>query len=131
MLSMHNKSVFSYNVNGVKHMLYIIGCIFLVILSVLGVVHLIEEIVFKVTSNKSGNNFMIVNISHDNEENAEYLLRSAAERAKWFGKNFSTKIICVDSGMSEEARKICTAVCGEYDFMEIMDAHKICDLFKL
>ncbi len=100
-------------------MLCIAASVFLLIFAVLGVVYLINEIIFCATSVKNDKNFLLITGLNDDPENAELLLRSAAARMKWLGRGFSSCIICLDNGMNEETRKICEAVCRENEFMEI------------
>ena len=48
----------------------------------------------------------IVPICGHNEE-AEYLLRSAAARVKWADNGRERRVICLDCGMDLETRMIC------------------------
>ena len=112
-------------------MLYILGGIILTIFLIYGVVTLIGEIVLYLTYSKNNNAITLLKISKENEADAEYMLRSAVVREKWFGKKFSTKIICLDCGMTPQVRKICNAVCTEYPFMEIKTLNEFIDSLKI
>lgn len=68
----------------------------------------------------SGRVTMLLNFEGHNEE-AEYILRSAAERICWMGGKEEKKILCVDRGMDQETREICERLAREYPFIYICE----------
>lgn len=65
------------------------------------------------------------------DEEAEFVLRSAAQRAKWMGGKDEKRVLCVDCGMDEETRHICETICREYRFMEIVTPEELGSRFRL
>lgn len=54
-------------------------------------------------------------------EQAEYILRSAAEDFKWTKHNKFKKIICLCTNTDVQTKRICETVCAEYSFMEFYE----------
>lgn len=54
-------------------------------------------------------------------EQAEYILRSAAEDFKWTKHNPFKKIICLCTNTDLQTKRICETVCSEYSFMEFYE----------
>jgi hypothetical protein len=61
----------------------------------------------------------------ENQKNAEFVLRSAAGRVMWMGRFAPDRVICLDCGMDNETRKLCTLVTHDYPFMEICTKNEI------
>lgn len=100
-------------------MLYIIRDIILVLLAIIGLAEVARVIVlFFMRSKKDKDVILVVPISGHDEE-AEIVLRHAAARVKWVSGGRFRKVVCLDCGMDEETKKICSLVCGDYDFMEM------------
>ena len=100
-------------------MLSVIFSVFLISLSIVGLVeifHIISLAAFK--TKKNYNIFLVVPMKGHNEE-AELTLRNAISKVKWFSFNKTKKIICLDLGMDEETRQICNIFCYEYNFIKI------------
>lgn len=52
-------------------------------------------------------------------EDAEYLLRSAAQSFQWDRTRCPKRLLCVDGGMDQETKKICLHLQRELPFLEI------------
>lgn len=52
-------------------------------------------------------------------EDAEYLLRSAAQSFQWDRTRCPKRLLCVDGGMDQETREICLHLQRELSFLEI------------
>ncbi len=52
-------------------------------------------------------------------EDAEYLLRSAAQSFQWDRTRCPKRLLCVDGGMDQETREICLHLQRELPFLEI------------
>jgi len=63
-----------------------------------------------------GNMLIVVPVSGHNED-AEYLLRSAAAKIRLIGGKTISKVICLNCGMDEETETVCVRVCDDYPFM--------------
>lgn len=86
----------------------IFKCLFAV-LAVIGLVEVIRTIFLHILkAEHSGRMILVLSLSgHD--EQAEYRLRTALERAAWScGK---VQVVCIDRGMDEETRRICEMIC--------------------
>lgn len=100
-------------------MIYYLFVCFLAFFAVIGICECCSGIVRLFT--KSGNDREIILIEPicQKQEDAEYLLRSAAQRVKWMGKNAPDRVICLDCNMDEETKKLCKLVCRDYPFIEM------------
>ena len=100
-------------------MLETISAIICVLFIIIGLVEVIRSIVLFVLRPKGEDTAMtIVPICGHNEE-AEYLLRSAAARVKWADNGRERRVICLDCGMDLETRMICEKLVHSYGFMEL------------
>lgn len=52
-------------------------------------------------------------------EDAEYLLRSAAQSFQWDRTRCPKRLLCVDGGMDQETKEICLHLQRELPFLEI------------
>ena len=100
-------------------MLETISAIICVLFIIIGLVEVFRSIVLFVLRPKGEDTAMtIVPICGHNEE-AEYLLRSAAARVKWADNGRERRVICLDCGMDLETRMICEKLVHSYGFMEL------------
>lgn len=90
-----------------------------VLLSILGLVTLIRELILRIMKCDEGDIISIIPIE-GHCENVEYRIRCAYERANWSAANF--RLICLDKGMDEETQKICERVCKTYGIEIFSDA---------
>jgi hypothetical protein len=107
------------------------GNIVVVLLGLIGVTELVRLIVFWMLSPGRGEKMLIVVPVTGHDEEAEFVLRSAAQRAKWMGGKDEKRVLCVDCGMDEETRRICETICREYRFMEIVAPEELENYFRL
>ena len=100
-------------------MLETISAIICVLFIIIGLVEVFRSIVLFVLRPKGEDTAMtIVPICGHNEE-AEYLLRSAAARVKWADNGRERRVICLDCGMDLETRMICEKLVHSFGFMEL------------
>lgn len=102
-------------------------CIFLLIVGTVELIRIL--ILFFLNANSDQNDSAIVIPINDQEE-AEYLIRNEITRAKWFEFNRAQNIICLDCGMDEETRKVCEAICEDYDFIKICKPYELYDILN-
>lgn len=100
--------------------------IFLIILGLVEIMGIIA-LAFLGMKKRSGAMIIVPISGHDDE--AEFLLRSAAMRVKWMPKICKRKVICLDCGMDAETRQICKIISKDYPFMEIHDIDELEKLF--
>lgn len=92
----------------------------LIVFSVIGFVELIKHLALYFTEGpeeKPKRDYLLVVPIAGHCEHAEYLLRGAAAKVKWFGKRSISQVICIDCDMDETTKKICSLVCNDYAFM--------------
>jgi hypothetical protein len=76
--------------------------------AILGVTDTVKFVVFKFFNNKN------TKISNCNE--AEFVIRSCAEKQRWQPNNF--RMICIEHVCEEETNKILNIASDEFDFIE-------------
>jgi hypothetical protein len=99
-------------------MIYIYIC-FLAFFAVIGICEMLKGIVKIFTKSKDDKEIILIEPICNQQEDAEYLLRSAAQKVKWMGKNGPDRVICLDCNMDNETKKLCEMVCCDYPFMEM------------
>ncbi len=99
--------------------------IFVIILSLTGVVSCLRFLLFRLYKSKNDKTIMLITPLRGTCEDIEYILRSCATQIKWMGKVRPYRVVCLDNGMDTCAKEICTAICKEYDFMEIMTKEEL------
>lgn len=81
------------------------------ILSVIGAVEIARMILFQILKTNNPGKFMLMIAVAGHDEQAEYVLRSAVERARWFRDD--VQVVCMDRGMDYETRQVCEMVCAD------------------
>lgn len=99
-------------------MLHAIFNIVGVFLIIIGIVEIVEIIARTIIRTRKDTSIMVLPIKGHSED-VEYLLRSAAVKVKYMRGLNKPKVICLDCGMDEETRKICTLISNDYKFMEV------------
>lgn len=97
----------------------------LIVFAVIGIIHIVKEATYFLYRNKSQSNIIILTPIKGKNEDAEYILRGAAEKIKWLCKNRNDSILCINCNMDEETRKICESLCREYGFIKLIDKSEI------
>jgi hypothetical protein len=106
-------------------MLDIIAKTGIVILVIVGLVETCRVVILRILRpHRKQVMYMIVPLQGHNEE-AEYILRCAAERVQWLGGTEEKMLICLDCGMDEETRSISDRLCRDYSFMSICSAEEM------
>ena len=95
-----------------------VGTVLLVLLAAAGLVEIIRSIIFFFLSEKDESGFIMIVPVYGHDEEAEYLLRSAAVKTKWISGMKKRRVICLDCGMDAETRAVCERICALYSFME-------------
>lgn len=100
----------------------------LIIFAVLGIIYCVREITYFLYKNKNNCSIIIVTPLKDEKHNAEFVLRGAAERLRWFCLGGKDCIICIDCDMDEETENICKALCKEYGFIKLIKKQELIKL---
>lgn len=99
-------------------------CIFLLIVGAVEIIRILTLFFLNVNCNQNDSAIVIPIGAH---EEAEYILRNTITRVKWLEFNSNQSIICLDCGMDAETRKICEAICEDYEFMKICKPYELYD----
>lgn len=104
----------------------IIGICIITVFAILGLSEFIRSIVMLICKKTAPKEFsiLIIPIKEDCEQ-AEYILRSAAQQVRFSKKNIIKKIVCVLEKPDVQTEKICFAVCKEYPFMEVAHLNEL------
>ena len=106
-------------------MVHTLFLIFSIILVILGFVDLIRSLTFLFLKIRGCSTNIIVIPIRGHNERAEFLLRSAAAKVKWMSTIEKFHLICLDCGMDEETKKICSLICDDYDFMDLYNVPEL------
>lgn len=107
-------------------MIYVYICI-LAFFSVVGICESLRGLVRFFTKSKDEKEIILIEPICNKQEDAEFLLRSAAQRVRWMGQNGPDKVICLDCNMDDETKRLCQMVCSDYPFMELYTKDEIFD----
>lgn len=104
----------------------IVGICIITVFAILGLSEFIRSVVMLIYKKTSPKEFSILIIPvSENCEQAEYILRSAAQQVRFSKKNIVKKVVCVLDKPDIQTEKICTAVCREYPFMELAHLNEL------
>lgn len=82
-----------------------------IILSIFGLVNIVRKIIMWLLKYDDGEIITVIPIK-GHCENVEYRIRCAYERANWSSENH--RIICLDKGMDDETRRLCSKICDRF-----------------
>ncbi|MBQ8001175.1 MAG: hypothetical protein IJ298_08275 [Ruminococcus sp.] len=100
-----------------------------VILSLVGAVSIVRFLLFGIYKSSKDKTIMLITPASSDCEDIEYTLRSCAVKVRWMGKVRPYMVVCLDNGMDDITREICTKICSEYEFMTIMKTDELTELF--
>ncbi len=92
--------------------------ILIVILSILGLVDLLRRITFYILQPPKHQKIHML-VHPKNAEECEFLIRSAAERAKWSNLSNSCQIICINEESNSEVQDICARLTIEIPYLVV------------
>lgn len=100
-------------------MIYYLCICILAFFAVVGICESCRSIIRFITKSGNAREIILIEPICQKQEDAEYVLRCAAQRVKWMGKNGPDRVICLDCNMDEETKKMCEMVCRDYPFIEM------------
>jgi len=100
-------------------MIYYLSVCIMAFFAVVGICECLKGIVRIFTKSGDDREILLIEPICNKQEDAEYLLRSAAQRIKWMGKNAPDRVICLDCNMDDETKKLCKMVCRDFPFIEM------------
>lgn len=77
----------------------------LIIFAVMGIIYCVREITYFLYKNKNNCSIIIVTPLEGENQNAEFILRGAASRLRWFCRGGKDCILCLDCDMDRRNRK--------------------------
>lgn len=95
--------------------------------AVIGVCEFCKGIIKTITKSENKNGIILIEPICNKQEDAEFLLRCAAQKVKWMGKSRPDRVICLDCNMDEETKRLCEIVCKDYPFIELYTKDEILD----
>ncbi|MGN0453436.1 MAG: hypothetical protein ACI4GZ_06545 [Ruminococcus sp.] len=110
---------------------YIIFIILMAILATVGLVSLVRAIVFRLFKSNEDCTVMLISPVNGHREDVEYILRSCASKVKWMGRVRPERVLCLDRGMDKSTKEICSTVCSEYEYMEIVSEEELREILEL
>ena len=99
--------------------MYILGMIILTFFAVIGVCGVCRGIVRGLSKPENEREIILIEPIKGEQENAEYLLRRAAQKVLWMGRHAPDRVIALDCNMDSTTRRVCRLVCSDYPFMEL------------
>ena len=107
-------------------MYYLCMCIliFLAIVGVCAICRGISGLMYRSDSSQ----LVVLDPMSGRREDAEFVLRNAVRRVRFYGT--ASRVICVDSGMDSETRRVCELVSADYPFVSICTREQLADIVK-
>lgn len=101
----------------------VVSAVILVVLAVIGAAAVVRELSLRLFSYRGEHSVLLVTPVNDGE-NAEFVLRSAAEKLRW-GRGRRSCAVCLDCELDEYTRKICETVCRDYGFLKLITKEEL------
>ena len=99
----------------------IVFLILLTFLAVVGVSHIVFEILYRLFKNKNDNTFLLI-IPNENTAYIEFTLRSAVAKMKKLGKNGATDIVLINDNLGDLQKKELDILKRDFSYLKIMSA---------
>ena len=99
--------------------MYLFGIIVLIFFALIGVCGVCRGVVRGLNKPDNDREIILIEPIKCGQEDAEYLLRRAAQKVLWMGRHAPDRVIALDCNMDDGTRKLCRLVCGDYPFMEL------------
>ena len=99
----------------------IVFFILLTFLAVIGVSHIVFEILYRLFRNKNDSTFLLI-IPNENNIDLEFTLRSAVAKMKKLGKNGATDIVLIDDNLSYLQKKELDILKRDFSYLKILSA---------
>lgn len=106
-------------------MLYIIRDIIFVLLAIIGLAEVASTVIMAFLHSKHDKSVILVIPLKDHMDDIEQLLRSTAAKVRFMGKRRWEKVVCINCSADRETLDICSKICDEFPFMEIVEKKDI------
>jgi len=101
----------------------VVSAVILVVLAVIGAAFVVREISLRLFSYRGEYSVLLATPVSDADD-AEFVLRSAAEKMRW-GRGRRSCAVCLDCHLDDHTRKICETVCRDYGFLKLMTKEEL------
>ena len=98
----------------------IVSAVIIVSLAVVGLVAVFREISLQLFTSRDECTVMYITRISANDDNIEFVLRSALAKRRWSADKNSVSAVCLNCELNDKNRKICERICREYGFARIM-----------
>lgn len=99
--------------------------IILIFFALIGICGVCRGVARALSKPDSESEIILIEPIKQGQENAEFLLRRAAQKVLWMGRHAPDRVIALDCNMDFETRKLCKLVCGDYPFMELCSKEEL------
>lgn len=98
----------------------IISAVFIVFFAVVGLIAVFREISLRLFTCREECTVMYITNISANDDNIEFVLRSALAKRRWSADKNSVFTVCLNCELNENTRRICERVCREYGFTRLI-----------
>ena len=95
------------------------------LLAILGFIEILQLIILLIFKGRNNNYIMVISPVSNNENETEFTLRSMFSSIKRTGRLKPDRVILLDTGMSDNTKKICNLICDEYEYPELMNKEEL------
>lgn len=99
--------------------MYLFGMVVLIFFAIIGVCGVCRGVARGLSKPENDREIILIEPIKNGQEDAEYLLRRAAQKILWMGRHAPDRVIALDCDMDAGTRKLCRLVCCDYPFMEL------------
>ena len=111
--------------------MYLIFMVILIFFALLGICGVCRGVARALSKPDSDREIILIEPIKRGQENAEYLLRRAAQKVLWMGRHAPDRVIALDCNMDPRTRKLCSLVCRDYPFMELCTKEELNERIKV
>lgn len=98
--------------------MYTVCGIVVVSFALVGIIDVYKALSLALYCPKINNSIMILPIG-GSSNNTEFIVRGAIAKVRWLSISKNQQIVCLDCGMSDESREICSRLAERYSFISI------------
>lgn len=108
----------------------VVICIFMFIPALVGTIAIVQEIMLAfVTPKKSNSPILIIPFNSENDD-VEFILKSAGLRAKLFGHRYCSRVIALDRNENYYDNEICLKSCDDMHYIEVCNYEELLKIIE-
>ncbi|MBR5273464.1 MAG: hypothetical protein IKU25_08780 [Clostridia bacterium] len=105
-------------------------CVIMFIPAVVGVIAIVQEIMLAFVTPKGMNSPILIIPFNSENDDVEFILKSAGFRAQLYGHKYCSRVIAVDRSENYYDNEICLKSCDDMDFIEICNYDELLQLIE-